>query len=58
MVIKNKTKQVLPFMIFDVAGKREQKILRPGNTFELSPDQVTPDIEGKIKKKMLVVVEE
>lgn len=56
MVIKNVTKQVMPFMLLQSDGKKIQRILRPGQTFELFESEVTPDIEGKIKKKFFKVV--
>jgi hypothetical protein len=57
MVIKNVTKQVMPFMLLLSDGSRVQKILRPNQTFELFESEVTPDVEGKIKKKFFKVVE-
>lgn len=56
MVIKNVSKQVLPLMINLPDGKKGQKILRPGNEIELLPEEVTPDVEGKIKKKLFKVM--
>lgn len=56
MIIKNKSKQVLPFMVYDYDGKHVQKILRPGMSYELDESEVTPDVRGKIRKKLFVVV--
>lgn len=56
MKIKNVSGQTIPYMVYGPDGKHFQRIIRKGLTFEISEDEITPDVLGKIRKKIFKVV--